>query len=274
MQAAHSETLASWIEAGRSAVIVTVAAAKGSAPRDAGAMMLVSAAETAGTIGGGRLEWDAIAAARAMIIEGADERSLDVALGPTIGQCCGGYVTLRLKRADERECAALADAERAMALRRPSVLLFGAGHVGRALALALEPLPLRLIWIDDRAREFAKAGDLRAEKIIGNEALRQVAGAAPQAAYVVLTHSHALDSLIAAAVLERGDFAYLGIIGSRTKRAVFESAFREAGLLEAGIQRITCPIGGSQLRDKRPEVIAALAAAEIMLAVSKPDRAA
>ena len=274
MRGQLSDALACWRAAGDAAVVVTVAAAQGSAPRDAGAVLIVSAREALGTIGGGRLEWDAIAAARAMIMEGGNERSLDVALGPSIGQCCGGHVTLRLKRADERECAALADAERAMALRRPSVLLFGAGHVGRALALALEPLPLRLIWIDDRAQEFTKAGDLRAEKIIGNEALHQVAGAAPQAAYVVLTHNHALDSLIAAAVLERGDFAYLGIIGSRTKRAVFESAFREAGLLEAGIQRITCPIGGSQLRDKRPEVIAALAAAEIMLAVSKPDAAA
>ena len=260
--------LARWLAADEAVIIARVESARGSAPREAGAVMIVSAREAEGTIGGGRLEWEAIAAARAMLASGESARELSLPLGPAIGQCCGGHVALSLKRAARDDAAALSAAEEKESASRPAVLVFGAGHTGRALARALEALPLRLIWIDDRAAEFARAPDVAAEKIIGAEALRQVGKAPPGAVYIVLTHSHALDSAIAAAVLERGDFAYLGLIGSRTKRAVFESAFREAGISEERINRLVCPIGGSAVRDKRPEVIAALTAAEVITALA------
>ena len=101
-------------------------------------------------------------------------------------------------------------------------------------------------------------------QVVTDRTLTEVEAAPTDAAYLVMTHSHALDALIAGAVLERGDFRYLGIIGSRTKRKRFEAAFRQQGIAARDIARITCPIGSPSVRDKRPAVIAALAAAELI----------
>lgn len=258
---------------GRPAALVTVARAKGSTPREEGAAMLVTAGSIAGTVGGGRLEWEAIARARALLEGPEREASLDLPLGPAVGQCCGGHVRLLLRRAGAAELAELEAAERAALAALPQVLLFGAGHVGRALAQALAPLPLRLRWIDPRADAFPPAVPAGVEAVATERLAAEVAGAPPGAAYLVLTHSHALDFEICAGALERGDFAYLGLIGSKTKRARFERGFRELGIPPQRIARLTCPIGGA-LRDKRPPVIAALAAAELLAALLAPAASA
>lgn len=229
--------------------------------------MLVAADETAGTIGGGRLEWDAVAQARSMLAGGERAALAVVPLGPAIGQCCGGRVTIAYDSPDTAEAERMA-AEAAEALAaRPTVLIYGAGHVGRALALALAPLPFRVMLADGRAGELARATAAGIE-IRATDALASLAEQAPDdSAHVVMTHSHALDCIIAATVLERGRFAYLGVIGSKTKRASFRRAFREMGIGDDVIRRVACPIGGGDVRDKRPEVIAALAAAEIARAL-------
>jgi len=133
--------LAGLSAAGRPAVLVTIVATKGSVPREVGARMLVHAEGTAGTVGGGVLEWQAIARARAMLESGEREALLELVLGPELGQCCGGRATLRLERADALLLDRLASEEAAERAARPRVLLFGAGHVGRALARALPPFP-------------------------------------------------------------------------------------------------------------------------------------
>jgi xanthine dehydrogenase accessory factor len=254
------------------AVVVSVAAAKGSAPREVGTRMIVTARSIHGTIGGGRLEWEACERARALLDAGGAEATMKVPLGPEIGQCCGGFVSLRLQRADERLCADLEALERAEHAQLPLVLLFGAGHVGKALAAALAPLPVRVRWIDGRAGEFPDPAIEGPEVVVTERALAEVETAPADAAYLVMTHSHALDSMICAAVLQRGDFAYLGLIGSRTKRAQFERGFRELGIPKERIARLVCPIGGGRIKDKRPPVIAALTAAELLHALA--DRAA
>ena len=130
-----------------------VAEAKGSTPREAGAAMLVTDERAHGTVGGGRLEWECDRrSARELLAGGQAEASVEIPLGPAVGQCCGGHVRIRLRRAGAGELAALEAAEAAAEAALPAVLLFGAGHVGRALAAALAPLPLRLRWIDARAR--------------------------------------------------------------------------------------------------------------------------
>lgn len=247
--------------------IVTVAEAEGSTPRERGAAMAVSATAVAGTIGGGRLEWDAVDAARAMLETESKSRTISVGLGPAIGQCCGGRVALSIERGGPTTLDRLLGAEAAAAAARSAVFVYGAGHVGRALAAALAPLPFRVTLIDGRAEELALLDEPRVERLL-SDAPATLAEAAPAgAAHAVMTHSHALDSLIAAALLERGGFGYLGLIGSATKRALFLKAFRELGLPEAAIRRVVCPIGGGAVRDKRPEVIAALAVAEIATAL-------
>jgi len=250
-------------------VLVRVAKAKGSTPREAGTAMLVTAHATHGTIGGGRLEWEAIARARELLAGDAQASTFEMPLGPAVGQCCGGHVRLELVRAAAAEVDALAaDESRAQEIL-PTVLLFGAGHVGKALARALAPLPLRLRWIDARAGEFPDPPLAGPEVVVTERPLAEIRAAPAGSAYVVMTHSHGLDFELCEAVLRRDDFAYLGLIGSRTKRARFERGWRELGLSEQQMARLVCPIGG-RVRDKRPAVIAALVAAEILHALAGP----
>ncbi|MBP2233220.1 xanthine dehydrogenase accessory protein XdhC [Azospirillum agricola] len=268
---ALSSLLAGWLERGDGAVLLTVAEARGSTPREAGARMLVGPQATAGTVGGGRLEWIAVDAARRMLAGGERETTLDLPLGPATGQCCGGHVVLRLERANAGTVATLAEEERREAEARPPLLLFGAGHVGRAMAAAFAPLPLRLLWIDGRVHEFPEVIPPGVERIVSDRPLDHVAEAPAGFGCLVLTHSHALDFDITEAALRRGDAAYVGLIGSATKRARFERWFRARGRGTDALSRLTCPIGAalagsSPPGDKRPEVIAALAAAELLLA--------
>lgn len=258
-----SEALAAALVAGEPAALVTLSEARGSTPREAGTAMLVMPDLVVGTIGGGTCEWAGIVRARQLLAEGEAEAGLRMPLGPETGQCCGGHVTLAIRRADAGTLAALRDREAQGAAREPAVVIYGAGHVGRALALALDPLPFRTRIVDARAEEVARVSGARIACTVG--APDAVAEAAPSgAAHVVVTHSHALDSLICASLLEANTFAYLGLIGSATKRATFLSAFRAMGLDAAALDRLVCPIGGTAVRDKRPAVIAALVAAELI----------
>lgn len=253
---------------GEPAARVLITRARGSTPREAGAAMLVTAHGIHGTIGGGTLEWGAVARARTLLaggeMPGEAPVDLEMPLGPVLGQCCGGHVSLRIERADARVLREIEAAEQAEQAAMPLVLMFGAGHVGQALARALAPLPLRLRWIDGRLEEFGSAIPDGVEAVVTDAWEREIGYAPSDAACLVLTHSHALDARITAAALERGDFAYVGLIGSRSKRRRFERAFREIGLPPERVARLVCPIGDRGVRDKRPAVIAALAAAELV----------
>lgn len=240
-------------EAG-AAVLVTVTLAEGSTPREAGAAMLVSAERTLGTIGGGRAEFDAIAAAQAMMRAGRERFAERVALGPALDQCCGGAMTLAYRRVGPGD--ALAPAATAA-----PVWLYGAGHVGRAIAAALAPLPVALTWIDPRPDGFDGAPALEATRLTTPLPEAAAADAPPAVCHLVLTHSHAVDLEIVTAVLARGDARFCGLIGSATKRAVFERRLSERGV---PTDRLTCPIGLPGLRDKRPAVIAASVAAQVL----------
>ncbi|MBB3997358.1 xanthine dehydrogenase accessory protein XdhC [Aureimonas pseudogalii] len=251
------------LEAGEPAILVTVAKARGSTPREAGAAMVVTAARAVGTVGGGALEMEGIAEARRLLAAGEAVSKLDIPLGPAIGQCCGGRVVLDLARASPALLAQIEAGDAAAKAAHPSVLVFGAGHTGQALARALAPLPLRTLVIDPRADRLADLppGTARRQAAIPEA---EVAAASAGSAFVVATHDHALDFLIASAALARPDAAYVGMIGSATKRESFRRHL--AGEGRAGeIDRLVLPIGGAAIRDKRPEVIAALVAAELLV---------
>lgn len=255
------------LAAGESVIVVTVARAQGSTPRASGTRMAVGASDILGTIGGGRLEWEAVRRARDMIAAGTASDALDVPLGPAVGQCCGGRVVLRLECADTAAVAALAEAEAREWAAAPQVAVFGAGHVGAALVRALAPLPVRILWADARPGMFPDAlGDnveIEAADLV--DAPRR---AVPGAAMVVMTHSHALDFAVTGAALRRGDACYVGLIGSRTKRRKFERWFAAHGGEGRALDRLVCPIGDAGVADKRPEVIAALTAVEILRALA------
>jgi xanthine dehydrogenase accessory factor len=260
-------TCKSWLDDRRDFIIVMIAEVAGSSPRGPGTWMAVSNNQIIGTIGGGRLEWDAIAQARQLLVSGQTLERKTVTLGPDIGQCCGGKVTLQFNSGNPQSLAELNAVYAKEHDKRPSVYLFGAGHVGRALATALAPLPLNLQLIDSREEELKQFTMQNIKKMRIDSPASIVEDTPSNAAYVVMTHSHSLDSLIASAVLEKGTFRYLGIIGSKTKRASFLNAFQAMGIPIERISRVVCPIGGNAVSDKRPEVIAALTAAEIVAAV-------
>jgi xanthine dehydrogenase accessory factor len=258
--------LAAFLRRAGPCVQVAVRRAEGSTPRDTDAWMLVSRGEIFGTIGGGQLEFMAIGQARAQLAAGDAAREMTVALGPAIGQCCGGRVALALRAVDKALCEALIAGEDARIRARPLVMVFGAGHVGRALARALVPLPVRAVLVDTREAALADApGGCETRLSALPEA--EARAASPGSAFVILTHDHALDFLIAREALARRDAAYVGLIGSATKRATFGRWLRREGGDAAGMSRLTCPIGGQGPRDKRPAVIAAFTAAEVMAAL-------
>ena len=243
-----------------------VTEARGSTPREAGALMAVTLDEASGTIGGGRLEHDAMAAARSMLSRGVGARDLhivDQPLGPAIGQCCGGRVRLELRRVNRGDVRGAEGRFVSEWRERPAVLVFGAGHVGLALARALAPLPLRTTVVDERSDAIRQVPDgVDWELTPLPEAI--VEKATPGTSYVVLTHDHALDFQIAAAALRRRDAAYVGMIGSATKRVRFRNEAVRGGLPRELAERLICPMAAHARRDKRPEVIAAFVAAEVL----------
>ena len=303
-------TLAKALDAHRRCAMVTVAKVEGSAPRDAGArLIVVPGGGFFGTIGGGTLEWRALAEAQAALERGAvDVRLTRHALGPEFGQCCGGRVTLLLEIVDAaarpsveafaaREATgpfvskgrvaggrivrelvdgAIAGADQGVTLSADGVLterfgekwrevlLFGAGHVGRALVLAFAPLPVNVTWIDARADAFPGAMPANARPIHSEAPAAELARAPAGAFVLVMTHSHALDLEIVHAALAAGRFPYVGLIGSATKRARFGKRLREAGVPEDRIARLVCPIGIPGISAKAPAVIAAATVAEIL----------
>lgn len=247
-------------------VRIAIVDVRGSAPREAGTEMYVSADARLGTIGGGQVEHMAIAAARAMLEDGTVATELDVPLGPEIGQCCGGRVGISLSRMRETDRQAALARARAEAGAWPHVYVLGAGHVGRALATQFQHLPVRCVLVDGRAQEIALC-DADVETRLSALPEADIVSAPAGSAFVVLTHEHGLDFLLTAAALKRADAAYVGLIGSATKRARFASWLRE-NEETVPVDRLICPIGAHGSRDKRPAVIAAFVVAEVMAELS------
>jgi len=302
--------IARFIGAQGGAALVTLAQAQGSSPREVGARMVVAPDGTfTGTIGGGALEWGALAEAQALLArDGAMVKKLDRALGPDLGQCCGGRVLLTIEKfaaADRDAVAALAKAEGdgvlttigtvgsdGRLLRRAAepaegpayetradgsvrerfgeeptaFYLFGAGHVGRALTIALAPLPFAVTWIDMRPGAIPEQFPLNVTAIMQGDPVELLARAPDGALVAVMTHSHALDLDLVIAALRADRFAYVGLIGSDTKRARFVSAMRKMGMADAAVDRLVCPIGLTTITDKAPAAIAASVAAQVLIA--------
>jgi xanthine dehydrogenase accessory factor len=213
---------------------ILVVDTKGSAPREAGTCMWVSATGTQGTIGGGNLEYSALKIAREMLLSGESRRERRFALGDSLGQCCGGAVSLRFSARSAIEPAPQADFH---------VALFGAGHVGREVARILERLPCRLTWVDPRPDAFPPEIGANVRAVIEEEPAWMVDEAPPGAYYLVMTHSHALDLDLVERALRRNDCGFLGLIGSETKAAKFRARLARKGFSRAQLDRLVSPVG-------------------------------
>lgn len=251
-----------FIEHQKAVIRITLTDVRGSCPRDAGTDMFVGSASLWGTIGGGQLEYQAIVAARGMLKDNTDDMDLDIPLGPEIGQCCGGRVRLNLTRLNTADMQIAVKRASQRAKAQPHVYVLGAGHVGRALANQMQHLPVRCMLVDTRADELAQ--NKAAVETLCTAIPESVISQAPSgSAFVILTHDHGLDFLLASAALARQDIAYVGMIGSATKRAKFENwAKAQCDVHET--EHLVCPIGSNNTQDKRPSVIASFVIAELM----------
>lgn len=229
-------------------VLITVMDAKGSTPREAGTKMVVTEGEQFGTIGGGNLEFQAIAEARALLQSAASAPAQkDYPLGPSLAQCCGGAVSVLL--------------EPFFPIGK-TVFLFGAGHVGREIVQVLSTLPVHIRWIDPRAQEFPASIPAVAEKIVTSSPAAEIRHATAADSILILTHSHDLDYELVQAAFAHGQFAYLGLIGSDTKRTRFLKRLKADGVEDTS--RLTCPIGIAGITGKHPREIAVAVAAELL----------
>lgn len=256
------------------ACLVQVESTQGSAPRDTGAWMAVFAQDQLGTIGGGHLEWQAASKARDLLARGGAPLIERFALGPRLGQCCGGVVQLRFERIAQADSARLAQS---LAPVCSPVAVFGAGHVGTALVQLLGTLPLHITWVDSREQLFPPGLPAQVQTEYSDPIEVAVADLAPGSSVFILTHDHQQDLQITQACLQRqrqhGDLDLIGLIGSATKRASFAHRLAERGFADAEFARITCPIGLPGIHGKEPEVIAIAVAAQLLQHLQRAQHA-
>lgn len=242
--------LADFEARGEPCVLITVADDQGSTPREAGTKMLVGREEQHLTIGGGHLEYRAVDIAREMLAAGTRQPRLErFSLAASLGQCCGGVTTLLF--------------EPQLAQDVP-VIVFGAGHVARALVPLLAGLPCAVRWVDSRPQEFPAVLPAGVEKIVTDEPVDEIARMPAGAYYIVMTHNHPLDLELTDAILARGDHGYFGLIGSRTKWAKFRHRLAARGHGADRLATVRCPLGLPEVQGKLPLEIAIAVAGEVI----------
>ena len=342
------EALKKAVSGNSAAVLVTVIAVDGSVPREPGATLVVSADSTEGTIGGGNLEYSAIARARTMLdgspemhgdgkhsdTKQGDEQKvnsehecLKLSLGPSLGQCCGGRVELLFERVSSKtewlielttghEFSKFGSSEKANWLFRqldskaaivatpddfqkqelvcdsqtglpkkvgvitstrdnsrwfcmpliervPIVWVYGAGHVGQAVVRQLSLMACQITWLDHREDWLELQPELSINRVLTDSPDDEIGKSPAKACHIVMTHSHAIDFDICHALLKSGQFGYLGLIGSESKRRTFVRRLRQRGHDDDLIDCMRCPIGRLQLASSVPSVIALNLAAEL-----------
>jgi xanthine dehydrogenase accessory factor len=304
-----------------SAVRAVIAEVRGSAPRETGASMIVTAQTAHGTIGGGRLEWEVLRSARGLLAGDAPAALLrKFVLGPELGQCCGGVVEVWMERytrqdsarlvhilrdlesgAVELRCTLSSSATVQRALSRsaqapavtaaaslqhgssgeitlvellqpaPTLWLYGAGHVGHAVVRIVAELPWQVTWIDSRAEALAGyEGGATIRACCAREPVATVEQAPSGACFLVMTHSHALDYAVCRAILSRGDYRWVGLIGSSSKSARFRAQLRRDGLPATEVDHLVCPIGITGIHDKHPTAIAVSVVAQLLQHFQRP----
>lgn len=312
---------------GEPSVLVTVAGARGSSPREVGARMVVTEKNVSGSIGGGQLEYRCAQIAAEML-RGEQRicKRQRFPLGPSLGQCCGGVVEVLFEHSarltsgllnkmselhDNRVTFVVATSTSRKLLITPAsvfppgqrddplilkarellankeaacsvlvgdetlllepasnsdfnVAVFGAGHVGSALILMLTGLDCSVRWIDSRRNIFPARTADNIQVIESDNPANEIGAMPDDAYYLVMTHSHPLDYEVCARILERGRFAYLGLIGSMSKRRRFERLMRQQGMSQSLLERLTCPIGIDGISGKKPQEISIAVVAEMM----------
>jgi xanthine dehydrogenase accessory factor len=269
--------------ASEDAVVVSIASTQGSAPREAGTWMAVFANQIVGTIGGGHVEFEAIAEARALLkvkeaeVPTPKYHEKRYILGPSLGQCCGGVMTLNYEKysglgnkyAGYSHNMPVNLAFTSMPMQhRQNIALFGGGHVGKAIVNILSTLPMQVMWIDSRDEIFPNELPTNVICEHSDPVQAEVKDLVAGSHVLIISFSHAEDLDIVAACLlrqrEKADLPFIGLIGSKTKWATFRHRLEGRGFSEAELAHITCPIGVDSVKGKEPEVIAVSVAAQLL----------
>jgi xanthine dehydrogenase accessory factor len=259
--------------ADKDAIFVTVQSYRGSVPRGVGAWMAVFEKTSTGTVGGGHLEWQAMAQARARL-SGTPIQSIQrYALGASLGQCCGGEVSLQFEPVTVADVPRLRSNFERKRGSWPCISLFGGGHVGQSLVRVLTTLPLQVRWIDSRDEVFRQPVPYNVCTEHSDPVQSAVSELPKGALVVVMSFSHAEDLEVVAACLtrqrERADLPFIGLIGSRTKWTTFCHRLEARGFSAEELAHVTCPIGLPSISAKDPEVIAIAVAAQLLQVISQ-----
>jgi len=236
-------------EQNRPYVLVSIVALTGSSPRGVGSKMVVTADHEHDTIGGGHLEYKAIAQARSKLAGGASTELIDYALGASLGQCCGGKVSLMFE---------------VFSQSKMPVVVFGAGHVGRALVPLLAQLPVQVTWVDGRYDMLPKDIAVGVKAVHEEHPQDYVDDCIVGTCYLIMTHHHGLDLALTEAVIKRGDAEYLGVIGSVTKGRKFAQRLAAKEYTPEQIGHLNCPMGKVGIEGKQPMEVAIAIAAQVM----------
>jgi len=227
---------------GQSYVLVTLLGVRGSAPRDSGTKMVVSVDATFDTIGGGHLEHKVTQIAQQLMRDGQGGQHIEhFPLSAKLGQCCGGNVSVLFETFINTNI---------------NIMMFGAGHVGHAIAPMFAGLPVNLHWVDERSELFPATVARNTQHVVSEVPSDEVGSMPPNSYYIILTHNHQRDFDICSAILKRDDAKYVGLIGSFTKWKRFKQRFSHRGFSDSQIQSITCPVGLTQIAGKLPMEVA------------------
>ncbi|MEH6388410.1 MAG: xanthine dehydrogenase accessory protein XdhC [Pseudomonas profundi] len=233
-------------------VLVTVLGVAGSVPREPASKMVITGEHSYDTIGGGHLEFQIMARAREQLAAHRYETQLQhFPLGASLGQCCGGSVSVLLEGQPGSEAR---------------LVVFGAGHVGRALMTILGQLPWQVVWVDSRADAFPEAATLPANvrEHLTDDPVGDAKALCAGSHVLILTHNHQLDYDLCRALLDAGDATSIGLIGSQTKAERFRLRLEHRGHTAAQIASIRCPVGRSDVPGKRPMEVAVSICAELL----------
>lgn len=237
-------------QAGEDYVLVTVLGVRGSTPRDSGTKMVFAANQFYGTIGGGHLEYRSAEIAAKLLLQKDETQHIEYfPLGPSLGQCCGGSTSVLFE---------------SFKASNMNIMLFGAGHVGSALAPILKQLPCRLRWVDSRENMGTDAGQTSVDISYNDTPAAEVATMPAGSYFLIMTHNHQLDYEILCAALKREDAAYVGLIGSQTKWRRFQMRLQHQGYNDEFYRSVHCPIGLTEVPGKRPMEVAISIAGQLV----------
>lgn len=237
---------------GQPYVIATIVGSLGSTPRSSGTKMVICQHQIYDTIGGGHLEFQTIKQAQKMLASGEDGQHLaHFQLGANLGQCCGGNVSVLFE---------------SFAATGVNIMVFGAGHVAKALLPILAQLPCQITWVDERSEQFPTNLEKyhNVQKLVCDAPEYEVQNMPINSYYIVMTHNHQTDFEITQAILNRGDFTYLGLIASTTKWRRFQQRYKHRDIDPQQVARMHCPIGLPHVSGKLPMEVAVSIAAQVI----------